>query len=163
MMLDARLVALRLVFEAIEVAIDVTERSSRVLLHDAIYLVQSCGLDLGYQFFWSSHGPHSMDLMTDCFDLRTKMANPTFGKEQSLRPNASEVLAKVRELLAVPDGLNQSAWLGLLVRVHFFATRESHKHETLATRLAEENPDLVAYLDIAVQRLSSLHEIAVAV
>lgn len=42
----------------------------RLVLQKTIYLLQTCGLNLGYKFSWYIHGPYSPELTKDAFRLQ---------------------------------------------------------------------------------------------
>ena len=63
--MKAHLVALKLVADASSNDVDASTLESRKLFQKVVYLVQRCGLDLGYRFAWDEMGPYCPKLSED--------------------------------------------------------------------------------------------------
>jgi hypothetical protein len=55
--MEGRLVVLARVLEQFDLKAPESDRDRREMIHDAIYLAQLAGVDLGYGFSWSNAKP----------------------------------------------------------------------------------------------------------
>src|SRR5438445_2603540 len=66
-MTNPRLVALRLVLKELGIPQEPTDLAARKRIQKAVYLAQSAGVPLGYDFGWYKRGPYSPSLARSYF------------------------------------------------------------------------------------------------
>jgi len=154
--MDARLISLKLVLDALGVEWAIRKLSDRKLLQKAIYLAQLSGADLGYSYGWYKRGPYSPKLTRDYYGLDEALDEDDAELSRyTLVPQVAQRLDTVRPLMAVPAGidLEQHDWLELLASLHFLLVNRRLPIDAARGVLAEEKPHLVDYIDHAYRVL----------
>jgi uncharacterized protein YwgA len=132
---DAHLVALKLVFDGVGADVSVDDFDSRKLLQKVVYLVQRSGLDLSYRFAWDDKGPYCGELSVDNRELAKSLGlGDESWKGSRLQDKYAPSVAAVREMLdakptepdlASHDWMELLASLDYLVAVNGLSTEEA--------------------------------------
>jgi uncharacterized protein YwgA len=93
----------------------VSDFDKRLILQKTIYLLQACGLYLGYKFSWYVRGPYSTQLTHDAFEL-TKVYQH-LPAVRFVDPKAESRFQQFLNLMKTVAG--DSLMLELLASVHF--------------------------------------------
>src|SRR5579859_255616 len=122
MQMEARLIALKLFLDELEVPVTIDTIDDRKRVQKAVYLGQLAGVPLGYRFGWYKKGPYSPDLTKDYYGLADSIAmgdHEYQGKQ--LNQPFRDRLEPIRPLLCVPPGVNlaQEDWLELVASIHY--------------------------------------------
>lgn len=89
----------------------------RLVLQKTVYLLQTFGIYLGYQFNWYLHGPYSPQLTRDAFGLQTDWS----AYKQVFFANPA-VDDRIKEFLTfVARHKNDPLWLETIASAHFLA------------------------------------------
>jgi len=122
--LDAPLILLSLVLDALEVEKRVDTLAARKSLQKSVYLAQQLFPSLGYHYNWYLMGPYSPELARDYYGLIEAETDPEVNN-YSLSENAKIAMANVRPSLIPPSELplSQDSWLELLASVHYLSER----------------------------------------
>ena len=109
---------------------------SRVKLQKLVYLSDSFGIPLGFDFTWYVYGPYSPQLTKVMFDKEIGDANNI-----SKIPNVENIILKLKEFLG--DDIHSSDKLELIASLHYLCSiypkRNNAKSEIIST-LCEEKP-----------------------
>lgn len=102
----------------------------RLICQKKIYLLQSLGVSLGYDYNWYVHGPYSPSLTSYVYDNLDALTTKSF-EGYSLTSEAERNVQRVNELENdKPDDLTVSSWYELLASLlYIFVNRESWKIE----------------------------------
>ena len=152
---DPRLIALKLVLDALNVPTKPESLRARTKIQKAVYLAQSAGAPLGYDFGWYVKGPYSTSLTQDYYAL----SREDDGAEgYRLDDQVQSSLSKLGKPAEVPVGikLSDAEWLELLASVHFLR-KVSRKDEAAALEiLRKQKPRLVEYARAAEGKLQEM-------
>ena len=156
--MDQRLIALRLVLDALEIPPRIETLADRKRIQKAVYLAQSGGIDLGYHFSWYLRGPYSTRLTRDYYELFDH-PSPTdvSSMRQRLIPIVQQHLGDFRKLFEVPSepgNISKEDWLETLASVHFLRGQRSFNNRQAREVIEREKPFLVYLMPFAESRLS---------
>ena len=96
--MDRQQILLAKTLEAAELPLSVKTFDERLILQKSVYLLQSCGIHLGFRFRWYLRGPYSPDMTSDAFGILNEgeyatkelqgwvLDKPSAEKAQTLRP-----------------------------------------------------------------------------
>ncbi len=119
--MEARLIALKLVLDALKFPAAIETIDDRKRVQKAVYLGQVAGVKLGYRFGWYLKGPYSPDLTRDYYSLANAIIMRENEYEQNrLQQPLQERLENILPLLKVPTevSLSQKDWLELVASLH---------------------------------------------
>lgn len=133
----------------------------RIAFQKRIYLLQACGVDLGYRFTWDLHGPYSRGLAVAGAELAADLeAARQIATRLQLTADARVAIERARELASPPDAVEESVWLEFVASLHFLYQSEGHGDPDLVfDRLVELKPHMAPFRGLrteASQRLSRL-------
>lgn len=103
-----------------------TTLDGRLLLQKTVYLLQACGLYLGYHFSWYLYGPYSTELASDGFTLTqlySSVPKGTFKKKDSEEKFATF-------MAHIGSSTKDAHWLELLASIHFLTELYPQKERT---------------------------------
>jgi len=88
-----------------------------------VYFIQLCGVDLGYDFKSSNHGPFRQSLTDDLEEYKDCWKDVDILREKSsLTEEAKKKINQAKKIMEMPEGLqNEREWLELLATLHFLA------------------------------------------
>jgi uncharacterized protein YwgA len=145
--MEPKLAVLKLVLEELGVSSSIETVSDRKRVQKAVYLAQLSNLDLGYRYGWYLMGPYCPKLTQDYFELENE-TETTEGL--SLNPNAQNLIARIKPLMAVPNKLKsvlkQEDWLELLASYDFLRRVSDMSHDNAVKTFEEKKPHLVCYI-----------------
>src|ERR1041384_4744670 len=150
--MDARLIALKLFLDELQLHDNTSTIESRKLIQKAVYLGQCAGADLGYRFGWHKMGPYSADLARDYYLLSERLALGDRDYEGKMLQNAKRrKLKSVLPLMSPPAGigLEQPDWLELLSSLHFMRTIQAYDESQSRGTLKKEKTRLNPLVDRA--------------
>ena len=157
--MDARLIALKLFLDELQITSDTSTIENRKLIQKAVYLGQYAGADLGYRFGWHKMGPYSADLARDYYLLSDRMALGEHDYEgKVLLKQKREKLQAVRPLLSPPPDvkLEQPDWLELVSSLHFLRKIREYNRKESKEALQEEKPKLSVFADLAEAKIKEV-------
>ena len=157
--MDPRMVALKLLLDALGVKSEPDSFEARKRLQKAVYLAQQAGGDLGYRFGWYIHGPYSPQLTQDYFGLSEAIDEGD--KSYEGHELTDEYQAKLKKLIAdwgvqVKTGLSQLSWLELLASVHFLERSSRLNFDDAKKILDKQKPDLAPFAALAQEQLKKM-------
>jgi uncharacterized protein YwgA len=152
---DPRLVALKLVLNAVNVPTKPETLRARTKIQKAVYLAQNAGAPLGYAFGWYVKGPYSPGLTQDYYAL-SREDDGAEGFRLDDKVQAS--LSKLRDLDEVPQGvdLKDDQWLELLASLHFLHRVSRKDDEAAMEILRKQKPRLVPFAVAARDKLREM-------
>jgi hypothetical protein len=123
---------------ATELGLTRNTMEDRLRLQKTVYLLQSCGLHLGYGFSWYRYGPYSQDLVYDAYRSLHAEKDKYAQKAKSLTfsANTGTWLKRFKETLG--QGLSDAKQLELLASVSF-VRKAWHPPATEFTRRFKEH------------------------
>lgn len=154
--MDARLIALKLFLDELDVPSNIETIDDRKRVQKAVYLGQLSGVDLGYRFGWYLKGPYSTELTKDYYSLAGDIAAGDRDYEKvELQGSLRERLQTIRPLMEVPEGipLSPESWLELVSSLHFLYKVRGLNKEAALNVLKEEKPQLSEFADNAEEVL----------
>jgi len=102
---------------------DMDSLDGRIMVQKKIYLLQLCGLDLGYRFNWYIRGPYSPSLADSAFEVwNTEELVSQITEEYELEDECIDQLNKIKGLINSKSPfseLEDFQWLELLASVHY--------------------------------------------
>lgn len=109
---------------------------SRIKLQKLVYLSESFGIPLGFDFTWYVYGPYSPQLTKIMFEREDGDPN-----DVDEIPNIENIILKLKEFLG--DNIHSSDNLELIASLHYlcsiYPTPHNSKSEIIST-LCEEKP-----------------------
>lgn len=90
--------------------------SSRLIFQKTIYLLQACGIFIGYQFTWYIHGPYSSGLARAGYELAMKRFRGT-ATVRFLHASSEEKFQNLLRFLG--DRRDDADWLETTASLHF--------------------------------------------
>lgn len=109
---------------------------SRIKLQKLVYLSDSFGIPLGFDFTWYVYGPYSPQLTKIMFEKETGVSN-----DINKIPHLENILLKLKEFLG--DDMHSGDNLELIASLHYlcsvYPTPHNSKEEIIST-LCEEKP-----------------------
>lgn len=156
--MDARLVALRLFLETLDIPAEIDTVDDRKRVQKAVYLGQAAGVDLGYRFGWYLMGPYSPGLTRDYYSLaEAATSGDQAYRGKRLRESAANSLKGIAGLMAPPAGvpLRQEDWLELVSSLHFLLVARRLGTDEALRVLQKEKLHLSAFAPQAEAELRS--------
>jgi len=149
---ETKLIALRLLLEAIGVGTDISSKERRMQVQKAVYLLQAGGVKLGYSYGWYINGPYSTALTRDYYDMQGDLAN---APERRLNDEVAAIVNQLRGILAVPDGvpLTPARWAELVASVHYLRHDMRKTTQQAQHLLLQQKPNLAPHIGVAEQKL----------
>lgn len=99
----------------------------RLVLQKTIYLLQSYGLNLGYNFSWYIHGPYSTQLTKDAFRLQN-----IYSEIPAAKFTDSKIETRLTAFIAfLGDQKTDGDWLEQLACTHFLKAINPTEKETI--------------------------------
>ena len=148
-----KLLALKLVLNALGVGTNIDDVTARKEKQKAIYLAKAlAGLDLGYSYGWYIRGPYSPSLANDYYELQNESL-----EEGTLRQDLIQSLEGIRttvlESPLKPPQLDRPDWLELLASWHYLINVSRYNIENATTKLNEQKPHVAPYIQAAIRVL----------
>ena len=104
-----------IVFQAMNISNDSFDNK---IAQKKIYLIQECGLDIGYSFIWSIRGPYSPDLTTYIYNNIDVFKALRFS-DVKLTDKAQMAIDTVNGFASSkPSSLSVASWYQLLASIH---------------------------------------------
>ncbi|MCD9186302.1 MAG: hypothetical protein LUM44_07700 [Pyrinomonadaceae bacterium] len=156
--MDARLIALKLSLEELNIEFDISTIENRVLIQKAVYFGQVAGTDIGYRFNWDQKGPYSGDLASDYHTLANDISlGDKEYENKELQEPRKEDLHRIRSLMHVPDNvkLEQWDWLELLASLHYLKRVTGLSEEDSAQKIKKDKKSLFKYVSEAITQLKN--------
>lgn len=157
--MEARLIALKLVLDALDIPNTIDTIDDRKRVQKAVYLGQLAGVKLGYRFGWYLKGPYSPDLTKDYYSLEEAIIMGDRDYERTiLQQPLLDRLKQVRPLLDVPENVSllQEDWLELVSSLHYLRKISNQSKEEANRTLREQKPNLVKYVSQAEEKLKEV-------
>ena len=142
---------------------DTTKLEDRIAFQKKIYLLQACGIDLGYVFGWDLYGPYSKSLAQDAgsYGDNKNEIDKAAGKLR-LTEWSQQILKCTESLKVLPkkEKIKQAEWLELLSSLHYLALfhfetvffkGDSKKMALVNKELLEKKPHLKQYKSLINQ------------
>ena len=122
----------------------------RISFQKKIYLLQACGVKLGYVFRWDQYGPYSRDLARNAgIYLESEEEIDSIIDDYQLEDFVKEGLEKTKKLISPPSSklecITEVDFVELLSSLHFMAIKIKHYKElpTGAQEIEEINKRLL--------------------
>ena len=144
-----KLLALKLVLEALGVGTSIDDVNERKGKQKAIYLAKVLGLNLGYSYGWYVRGPYSPSLTKDYYELDA--SSDTLNG--TLRPDIAATLQDIRtryiESPEKPEEMSPNDWLELIASWHFLRETSKKSVEEATETFNLQKPHLVESVQVA--------------
>lgn len=156
-------ITLKLVLDLLKCSPKIDTQSDRIKLQKEIYLIQRCGIDLGYQYRWHIFGPYSKELTSTYYDLDACLrAGEMDYTWYSLKPSngMDNAIKRFNELSSVPEKINSCivdapykdksiAWIEFLSSVDYLLHNKPNntKEEDVKEYLRNKKGNLVINFD----------------
>ena len=149
--MNNKLLALKLVLEALGVGTNINTVEDRKEKQKAIYLAKVFGIDLGYSYGWYVRGPYSPSLTNDYYELQS----PTEVLEGILREDIAARTQQINETVInsplKPNDLPQPDWLELLASWHYLTKISKYSVDRATAELQAKKPHVSNHVNIAQQ------------
>ena len=146
--MEARLVVLKLVLDALRIPTKILTIADRKRVQKGVYLGQLTGVDLGYRFGWYLKGPYSPSLTKDYFALADAIASgDKIYESRELQPDIEKKLRRVLRIMPLPPGvrLPEEDWLELVSSVHYLRAVSRSSTRVAQDTLRKKKPALTHY------------------
>ena len=155
--MDAKLLVLRRVLEALKISPDMKGVRDRKLKQKAIYLAQVFGIDLGYRYGWYLMGPYSPSLASDYYALAEVGADSDDPRElNEATKQQLNVVMKVVSDDRRPVDLPREDWFELLASWHYLLNVSKKDEASARAVIQQQKAHLADYVDLAAQRFAEL-------
>lgn len=136
-------VNLKLFLDILDIPSNISILSDKKRVQNAVYIGQSVGADLGYEFGWYTHGSYSPELNKDHIILSNDILTGDYDyANYDLNKSISDKLENIKDLIKVPKNvrLSQSDWLELLALIIYFK-----RQNMVNTKIIFQNDSLMGY------------------
>lgn len=135
-------IARGLLFKLLKVSTDTFEE--RIIYQKKIYMLQSAGLNLGYDYSWYLKGPYSPRLTTYIYDNLDVLSSLDF-TTYNLKEDVAERVSKINNFdKSKPPNLRNDEWYELLASLLFLhnnsASWKLQNEEDCIQKLTELKP-----------------------
>lgn len=155
-MMDTKQIALKLLLEGLDESEEIASVNDRLRIQKAIYMCQELGINLGYHYSWYVKGPYSTNLTQDYYQMNEALTSGDVSHaSRVLNPSILKILPKVKDVLAMPKGVNLPThmWYEALASVHFLMKSSGYSLEKTKEFLSRVKPHLDGYIDKSVEHL----------
>ncbi|MCW2921578.1 MAG: hypothetical protein JWL76_1452 [Thermoleophilia bacterium] len=157
--MESSLVALKLVVRSLEEATEAVE-TGKADVQSLVYLVQQCGVDLGYSYGWYEMGPFSPALARSCVRLADQDA-AAVAPDKRLSAPALRCIDRVRGLVSSRTEAQGSGWVSALAAMHFLQNQVGKSEPEAMQVITTARPEWTSIAGAARQALVENDLIAV--
>jgi uncharacterized protein YwgA len=154
--MDARLIALKLSLDELQIEFDISSIDKRKIIQKGIYLGQVAGTDIGYRFIWDQMGPYSGDLARDYHALAADISVGDMEfKTKELQDSKKKVLDDIRPLMNPPEGIDieRASWLELIASLHYLKKVVGLDEGKAKQKIETDKNGIYAHADLAINEL----------
>ena len=153
--MPARISALKLVLDTLEVPSRIKTLNDRKRVQKAIYLAQRAGVSLGYRFHWYLRGPYSPALTKDYYELADAITDGDAAVDKRMRSSPAAKLEQIKPLLTPPEdvGLPQQDWMELIASIDYLKVVRRQTDAQACETILNEKQNLHGYCERATELL----------
>ena len=140
-------ILLKLILQKLGIDFNIETLNDRIRLQKIVYLLQRCGLNLGYRYSWYTYGPYSRELTSVYYDLDASLKcnekDYTWYKLDGDVEELTEGIKKFDEISKIPDGVSivkdptkskDVSWLEFIASIDYL-----HNSPSRPTSISEED------------------------
>ena len=140
-------ILLELILDKLQIKFNIETKDERIRLQKIVYLLQRCGVNLGYNYGWYIYGPYSRELTSVYYDLDTSLKcnekDYTWYKLDESVEELTEGIKKFESISKIPDGVSIAkdptkgkdiAWLEFIASIDYL-----HNSPSRPTSIKEED------------------------
>lgn len=156
-------ILLKLILDKLNIEFEIATKADRIRLQKIVYLLQRCGVNLGYNYGWYIYGPYSRDLTSVYYDLEMSIkCNEKDYDWYKLDEDVQELtdsIEKFKKISKIPNGVSIAdttksedvAWLEFIASIDYLHNSPSRptsiKEEDIRAFTQKEKGKLVANFD----------------
>ncbi len=140
-------ILLKLILQRLGIKFKIDTKNDRIRLQKIVYLLQRCGVNLGYNYGWYIHGPYSRELTSVYYDLDASLKSNekdyTWYKLDEGVDELKNGIEKFEKISKIPDGVQIAkdptkskdvAWLEFIASIDYL-----HNSPSRPTSISEED------------------------
>lgn len=140
-------ILLKLILQRLGIEFKIDTKADRIRLQKIVYLLQRCGVNLGYNYGWYIYGPYSRELTSVYYDLDASIKcnekDDTWYKLDGDVEELTEGIKKFEKISKIPGGVSivkdptkseDVSWLEFIASIDYL-----HNSPSRPTSISEED------------------------
>jgi hypothetical protein len=140
-------ILLQLILQKLGIEFKIDTKNDRIRLQKIVYLLQRCGVNLGYNYGWYIYGPYSRELTSVYYDLDASLKSNekdyTWYKLDEGVDELKNGIEKFKEISKIPGGVSivkdptkseDVSWLEFIASIDYL-----HNSPSRPTSISEED------------------------